>query len=315
MSGRWTAAADGPVLQVRDLRMSFEGRTVLNGLDFEVGPGEVYGLLGPNGAGKTTCINVICDLLAPNGGSVRIAGESPGVGARRAIGVVPQEIALYRQLTSLENLMFFAAVHGVPKDQRPERAERCLAAVGLSDRANDLVTTLSGGMHRRLNVAAGLVHAPLLLILDEPTVGLDLEARHRSWDLLDGLRRSGTTILLTTHYLEEAEALCDRIGILTGGRIAAEGTLPELQRLIPAAQLAVLVADDKTEVERRAAGYGLQCRTAGDTVTVWLPERRSLESVAEDFAGLSVRSLSLRPVGLEQVYRELVVPELSTKRE
>ncbi|MBT8477343.1 MAG: ABC transporter ATP-binding protein [Gemmatimonadetes bacterium] len=299
------AGATTPVLAVRDLKIAFAGRPVLDGLTFEVASGEVYGLLGPNGAGKTTCINIICGLLGADAGSVRVAGLAPGAGARREIGVVPQEIALYRQLTCMENLLFFAGAHDVAEESRRERAERCLEAVQLGDRADDLVATLSGGMHRRLNVAVGLVHEPLLLILDEPTVGLDLEARQLSWELIETLRRTGTTILLTTHYLEEAEALCTRIGIMAGGRLAAEGEMAELRGRIPAAELGVIHAENPGEIERRAEGLGFEYRTAGDAVTVWLPERRRLEQVAEDFAGLSVRSLSVRPVGLEQIYQEV----------
>lgn len=293
------------VLEVRGLKKAFGDAPVLTGLEFSVARGEVYGLLGPNGAGKTTCINIICGLLESDAGSVRLTGEVPNEGTRREIGVVPQEIALYRQLTCVENLLFFADAYGVKKELRRERAVRCLEAVGLEDRADELVATLSGGMHRRLNVAVGLIHEPLLLILDEPTVGLDLEARHRSWELIETLRRSGTTILLTTHYLEEAEVLCSRIGILVDGRIAAEGSMTELRGLIPAAELAIVHADDPGSIERRAESLGVEYRTTGDAVTVWLPERHNLEQVADDFAGLAVRSLSVRPVSLEQVYQEV----------
>lgn len=295
-----------PVLEVRGLTKSFGDVRVLAGLSFAVGPGEVYGLLGPNGAGKTTCINIICGLLAADAGTVRLAGAAPDDTTRRRIGVVPQEIALYRHLTCLENLVFFADVYGGAKERRRARAIECLDAVGLGDRADSPVANLSGGMHRRLNVAVGLIHEPLLLILDEPTVGLDLQARHRSWELVRALRSSGTTILLTTHYLEEAEALCDRIGIMADGRIAAEGSMADLRSLIPAKELAIARADDRDAVERRAESLGLEYRSAADGVTVWLPERRHLERVAEDFAGLSVRSLSVRPVGLEQIYQEVL---------
>lgn len=299
------ASGTAPVLEISDVKMAFDGTPVLDGLDFAVASGEVYGLLGSNGAGKTTCINIICGLLEADGGSVRVAGKAPGEGGRREIGVVPQEIALYRHLTCMENLLFFASAHDVAKDRRRERAERCLSAVGLGDRADDLVATLSGGMHRRLNVAVGMVHDPQLLILDEPTVGLDLEARQRSWELIATLRKTGTTILLTTHYLEEAETLCSRIGIVSGGTIAAEGSMTELRALIPAVELGIVIADNPGEIGRRARELGFEYRTTGDAVTVWLPERRSLEQVADDFAGLSVRSLSVRPVGLEQVYQEV----------
>ncbi len=301
-------SAIGPVLDVRGLLKSFGAVPVLAGLDLSVARGETYGLLGPNGAGKTTCINIICGLLAADGGSVRLAGRTDDEDARRKIGVVPQEIALYLQLTCIENLTFFARAYGVERKRRRERAETCLEAVGLEDRANDLVATLSGGMHRRLNVAVGLIHEPLLLILDEPTVGLDLEARQRSWELIETLRRSGTTILLTTHYLEEAEALCGRIGIMVAGRIGAEGSMNDLRSLVPAAELAIVRGNDPGAIASRTEQLGFEYRTAGDVVTVWLPERRSLELVADDFAGLSVRSLSVRPVGLEQIYQEVTRP-------
>jgi len=306
MSRAVAAARMGsPVLEVRGLIKAFGGAPVLAGLDFSIASGEVYGLLGPNGAGKTTCINIICGLLAADAGSVRLVGTAPDDHTRREIGVVPQEIALYQQLTCRENLLFFASAYGIGTGESRERAERCLESVGLEERGDDLVATLSGGMHRRLNVAVGLIHEPRLLILDEPTVGLDLEARHRSWELIETLRRTGTTILLTTHYLEEAEALCSRIGIMAAGRIAAEGSMTELRRRIAAAELAIIHADDRTAIETRADRLGFEYRTTGDTVTVWLPEGRNLERVADDFGGLAVRSLSVRPVGLEQIYQEV----------
>ena len=225
-------ANDAPnrILSVRALKKSFGSRIAVDGVGFEIGPGEVYGLLGPNGAGKTTSISMIAGILARDAGEIAIDGINidNGPPARALIGIVPQAIALYLDLTARENLDFWGRMYDLSGAALREASDRGLDAVGLAPRADDIVSTFSGGMQRRLNLACGILHRPKLLVLDEPTVGVDPQSRSAIFDLVERMRDAGTAILYTTHYMEEAERLCARIGIIDSGRLIAEGTRQEL---------------------------------------------------------------------------------------
>ena len=212
------------------LRKQFGDREAVSGVGFEIGAGEIYGLLGPNGAGKTTTISMITGVLPRDAGQVSVDGVDldEGPPARRRIGLVPQAITLYHDLTARENLLFWGRMYELRGSALDEAVDQALESVGLSDRAGDRVGTFSGGMQRRLNLVAGLLHGPGLLTLDEPTAGVDPQSRSAIFDLLEQLRDQGMAILYTTHYMEEAERLCDRIGIIDGGRLIAEGTRREL---------------------------------------------------------------------------------------
>lgn len=211
------------MLRIEKLNKGYGDRSVLQDLSLAIAPGEIYGLLGPNGAGKTTTINIICNLLKADGGIVEINGQPISRDTQRLIGIAPQENLLYRSLTCAENLDFFARLYGLSRSARLKQIRYCLEAVNLSDRAHSPAETLSGGMQRRLSMAIALVHQPQLVILDEPTTGLDIESRYEIWDLIRQLRHQGITVLLTTHLLEEAERLCQRIGILKGGNNVGRG--------------------------------------------------------------------------------------------
>ncbi len=219
------------VLRCEGLRKTFDGRVAVDGVSFAIAAGETYGLLGPNGAGKTTTISMACGLLTRDAGTVVIAGraldEDP-LAAKALIGYVPQEIALYPDLTGAENLVFFGRLQGLVGRALSERVDAVLELVGLADRRSDRVEKYSGGMQRRLNIAAGMLHEPTLLILDEPTAGVDPQSRNAILEAVDELGGRGLAVLYTTHYMEEAERLCDRIGILDEGRLIAEGTRSEL---------------------------------------------------------------------------------------
>ena len=221
----------GPVLACRDLRKRFKERLAVDGVGFEVAPGETYGLLGPNGAGKTTTISMVCGLLARDGGEVAVAGASldrdPGL-VKAAIGYVPQDVALYPDLSGLENLRFWGRMYGLAGRELHERVGATLEVVGLAERSGDRVADYSGGMQRRLNIAAGLLHRPRLLVLDEPTAGVDPQSRNAILGNVEALGGEGVAVLYTTHYMEEAERLCDRVGIIDQGRLVAEGTRREL---------------------------------------------------------------------------------------
>ncbi|HKM98919.1 MAG TPA: ABC transporter ATP-binding protein [Candidatus Binataceae bacterium] len=217
-------------LRVRGLSKSFGERLAVDGVSFAIDAGEIYGLLGPNGAGKTTSISMIAGILARDGGEITIDGVNIDAGppARALIGIVPQAITLYLDLTARENLDFWGRMYDLTGAPLRDAIASALEAVGLTPRADDIVGTYSGGMQRRLNLACGILHQPKLLILDEPTVGVDPQSRSAIFDLVERLRDAGTAILYTTHYMEEAERLCARIGIIDSGRLIAEGTRAEL---------------------------------------------------------------------------------------
>ncbi len=293
------------MLQIDHLQKNYGNRPVLQDLTFHLLPGEVYGLLGPNGAGKTTTINLICNLLQPDSGSIAINGQPVSEATKALVGIAPQENLLYRSLTCAENLDFFARIYGIPRAERGERVKTCLKAVNLLDRATSSAETLSGGMQRRLSIAIALIHRPKLVILDEPTTGLDIEARYEIWELIRRLKDEGITTLLTTHLLEEAERLCHRIGVLKGGRLLAEGTLAELRQCVPAAEVLVVQTPDEERAIARAHKLGFTHRRYSSDLVFWLPEVMELPQILACFEGIPIISLSRQPVRLEHIYVEL----------
>ena len=225
----------GAVLEVDGLVRRFGDLTAVDGVSFHIAAGETYGLLGPNGAGKTTTISMVAGLLRADAGTVLVAGEPMGpreVAPKKRLGLVPQDLAIYPELTARENLQFFGRLHGMGGAELKARTAEVLDLIGLSDRAKDQTKTFSGGMKRRLNIGIGLLHQPELLILDEPTVGVDPQSRNAILESVEALSTEGMAVLYTTHYMEEAERLCDRIAIIDAGTIQAEGTRTELIRII-----------------------------------------------------------------------------------
>ena len=220
------------MLQVENLRKRFAATTAVDDVSFTVGRGELVGLLGPNGAGKTTTVSMIAGLLTPDGGAVLIDG-SPLDGdtdpRKRCVGLVPQDFALYDELSARENLRFFGALYDLTGTALEQAIESVLSLVGLADRARSRVSTFSGGMKRRLNLAAGLLHDPEILLLDEPTVGVDPQSRNAIFENLEELRARGKALLYTTHYMEEVERLADRVVIVDHGRVVADDTLEVLR--------------------------------------------------------------------------------------
>jgi ABC-2 type transport system ATP-binding protein len=219
------------VLECRGLVKQFGARRAVDDVSFTIARGETYGLLGPNGAGKTTTISMICGLLRRDAGEVTVAGHPmalDAVEAKAALGLVPQDLALYEDLTARENLRFFGRLQRLKGADLHERVEEALDVVGLADRGDERIETYSGGMKRRANIAVGLLHRPHLLVLDEPTVGVDPQSRNAILEAVEALSERGLSVLYTTHYMEEAERLCDRIGIIDDGRIVAAGTRRQL---------------------------------------------------------------------------------------
>lgn len=293
------------VLRIEKLNKRYGNRMVLQDLTLAIAPGEIYGLLGPNGAGKTTTINIICNLLKADRGTVEVDGLPISRSTQPLIGIAPQENLLYRSLTCTENLDFFARIYGLSRSTRLKQIRYCLEAVNLSDRAHSPVETLSGGMQRRLSIAVALVHQPKLVILDEPTTGLDIEARYDIWELIRQLRHQGMTVLLTTHLLEEAERLCQRIGILKGGKLLAEGTLLELQQRVPTSELAIVKTPEEGQAIARAQSHGFIPRRYGSDLAFWLPQVMELSQILDCFQGIPLDSVCRQPVRLEHIYIEV----------
>ena len=228
------------MLEVKTLRKTFGSTVAVDGVSLRAGRGETVGLLGPNGAGKTTTVSLIAGLLRPDSGTVLIAGRPLGGDTdpiKRQIGLVPQDLALYDELSALDNLTFFAALYDLDGAAAKEAIAGALDLVGLTDRARDKVREFSGGMKRRLNLAAALLHDPQILLLDEPTVGVDPQSRNAIFDNLETLKLRGKTLVYTTHYMEEAERLCDRIIIIDHGKVIANDRLAAVRRLVPEVNL------------------------------------------------------------------------------
>lgn len=221
-------------MDVSNLKKSFDTIEALKGISLNIPQGECYGLLGPNGAGKTTSISIMSTLTKPNEGEVYIAGydvKKNPLDCKKNIGVVSQEIGLYNELSAYDNLLFLGGMYKVPEQKLTERVNETIELLGLTDRKDDKVKTYSGGMKRRINVASALLHQPKILLMDEPTVGIDPQSRNLIFEVVEKLHNEGMTIVYTTHYMEEAERLCDRIGIIDNGEIIAQGTLYELKTL------------------------------------------------------------------------------------
>ena len=303
-----------PVLECRGLRRTFDGLVAVDGVGFHIDARETYGLLGPNGAGKTTTISMIAGLLERDAGDVVVNGRPMSTHStteKAAIGYVPQDLAIYPDLSARENLIFFARLYGMSSDEAKRRTNEVLELTGLADRARDQTKTYSGGMKRRLNIGIGLLHRPKLLILDEPTVGVDPQSRNAILESVTALAGEGMAVLYTTHYMEEAERLCDRVGIIDHGKLIAEGTRRELVALVGERDRVRLSATGdlaKAAVALAAEPWIHEAGASEDAIELVVADARSnLPALLQDAAagGVVVRSVEVVEPDLEAVFLHL----------
>jgi len=301
-------------IQVRDLTKAFRDVVAVGGISFEVRRGEVFSLLGPNGAGKSTAISIISGLLRPDSGDALVMGHSilkESMAARRCLGVVPQEVALYNDMSARENLVFWGRMYGLSGKDLERRADEMLKAVGLVERQKGRVATYSGGMKRRVNIAAALLHTPQVVIMDEPTVGIDPQSRRHILDYVKELNRQGMSVLYTTHYMEEAEELSNRIAIMDKGKIIACGTRDELVRLVgeqTRVDLAVTGEPDKAaEAWRSVAGVSRATVEQGRVLVLAGDSNAVVPLLFERAAQLGFRigSVGIQEPNLETVFLAL----------
>jgi ABC-2 type transport system ATP-binding protein len=306
--------ASESVLDCRGLRRRFGEIVAVDGVGFRIDAGETYGLLGPNGAGKTTTISMIVGLLERDGGEVTVGGEpmtTRSVRAKSAIGYVPQELAIYPDLSGRENLMFFARLYGMSTAEARRRSAEVLTLTGLADRAGDQAKQYSGGMKRRLNIGIGLLHRPKLLVLDEPTVGVDPQSRNAILDSVAALSGAGMAVLYTTHYMEEAERLCDRVGIIDHGQLIAEGTRADLVGMVGEGdQVRLSAAGDLARAADGLAerSWVRQARALDGGIDLVVENARGeLPAILSDVAaaGVAVRSVEVTEPDLEAVFLHL----------
>jgi len=297
------------MIKVENLGVNYGDVQALKGINIEIEKGEMYGLLGPNGAGKSTTIGVLSTTVEPSNGQVSLDGfdvMTNQMHCKKMLGVVPQEISLYDELSGKENLMFWGSLYGISKSVLKTESDRLLDMLGLSDRMNDNVGTYSGGMKRRINIASALMHKPEVLLMDEPTVGIDPQSRNLIYEVIKELHRDGMTIIYTTHYMEEAESMCDRIGIIDHGTILAEGTLDALK----------IQAGDKDVIKVRVAGDALAVKALGfedviiDGDLVSLPTQQASTDLPKIItkisnAGIEIKQVNIAEVDLETIFLNL----------
>jgi ABC-2 type transport system ATP-binding protein len=297
-------------LSLRGLQKTYKnGQEALKGIDLEVESGDFFALLGPNGAGKSTTIGIISSLVRKTSGRVEIFGhdlDRETEVAKRLIGIVPQEVNFNQFETLLGVVLNQAGYQGIPRKEAHLRAEQCLSQLGLWDKRNSVSRTLSGGMKRRLMIARALVHSPRLLILDEPTAGVDIEIRRSMWELLQRINREGTTIILTTHYLEEAEQLCRHIAIINHGRIIEHNTMENLLARMHVNRY-ILELDRSLEELPQLTGFALE-RLDARTLAIEVPTSAGIHSLFDELAAAGIRVVSMRNAAnrLEQLFLEMV---------
>ena len=305
-----------PILEVHDLVKKYGDLVAVNGISFDIHKGEIFSLLGPNGAGKTTTISILSTLFAPTSGDATVAGHSvtkEPMAVKKSIGIVPQEIALYEELSALENLRFWGQMYNLSGKALSKRVDEVLEQIGLKDRAKERIKTYSGGMKRRVNIAVGLLHKPRLLFMDEPTVGIDPQSRRAILESVKDLNQSGMTILYTTHYMEEAQELSDRVGIIDYGELIALGTQEELTAKVGETDTLILHLGENedpgylAEILSEMEGV-LQANPTDHEVAIVTPSAEELLAPVVSRVnelGISIYSVDMREPNLEAVFLHL----------
>ena len=304
------------ILEVQNLVKKYGDFTAVKGISFDIKEGEIFSLLGPNGAGKTTTISMLSTLYTPTSGDATIGGHSitkDPMAVKQVIGVVPQEIALYEDLTARENLLFWGQMYGLSGKSLTSRVEEVLKQIDLVEKARDRVKTYSGGMKRRVNIGVGLLHKPRLLFMDEPTVGIDPQSRRAILDTVKDLNRQGMTVLYTTHYMEEAQELSDRVGIIDHGELIALGTQAELTRQVGETETLILHIGENDDPEALAKSLDgvkdvLEASASEHEVSVIAHEAEDVLAVVVTKAnerGIHIRSIDIREPNLEAVFLNL----------
>ena len=306
------------MLKIAHLSKSFDSIKAVDDISLEVKKGEIFGLLGPNGAGKTTTISMIASLLKPDTGKIYIDSldtETDLKKIKKMMGVVPQEMAFYEELSAKENLIFWGKLQGVGRKTLEERIRFYLEKTGLLGRENDPLKKYSGGMKRRINLIIGLIHQPKLLLLDEPTIGIDVQTRLNIYEIIKEASSQGTTILYTTHNLQEAEELCHRIGIMDQGKILAEGTLTELIKIVGEKDIALISGDFSAETGRKILSSLKETTVISledGKIILSLDASKKIPVLLQDFfkEGLSIDDVSIKQPNLESVFLKLTGKEL-----
>ena len=304
------------ILEVQNLVKHYGDFQAVKGISFDIKEGEIFSLLGPNGAGKTTTISMLSTLYAPTSGDATIAGHSitkAPMAVRNAIGVVPQDLALYEDLSARENLMFWGQMYGLSGAALKNRVEEVLGQIGLVDKAKDRVKTYSGGMKRRVNIGLGLLHKPKLLFMDEPTVGIDPQSRRAILDTVKDLNKQGMTVLYTTHYMEEAEELSDRVGIIDHGELIAIGTQKELTQQVGETETLILHIGENEDPEALVKAFKdikgvLEANSIDHEISVITPSAADVMAPVVTKAnerGIKIHSIDIREPNLEAVFLHL----------
>ncbi|WP_271767871.1 ABC transporter ATP-binding protein [Aquimarina algiphila] len=304
------------MIQVQNLSKSFQNVLAVNDISFTIKKGEIFGFLGPNGAGKSTTLNMMSTILKSDTGTIHIDGKNSIENSKECkhlIGVVPQEISLYEDLSAYENLLFWGNLYGIPSKVLKERIHTTLELIGLLDRKKDLIKTYSGGMKRRINIAAALLHNPKVLFMDEPTVGIDPQSRNHIFEVIETLNKQGITIVYTTHYMEEVERLCDRIAIIDSGEIIAQGTQSQLKELVQTKESILFEFDFLSESNvnqlRKLLSYTMTQNKNKLLVESTVKELSNVITACNELQ-LSIKDIQLKKVNLEAIFLNLTGKQL-----